>query len=131
MTDARGRPPQPTTAEWAVFAVSALAILGVLGALVAEWAIGPSDPPTFRTEITGVRPVLGRFHVPVEVENSGSRAAADVHVRAELTLGAEVVQAEETVDFLAPGERTTLTFVFGPDPRQGRLSVAVDAFREP
>ncbi len=131
MNDARGRPPQPTAAEWAVFAVSALAIVGVLGVLVAEWAVGPSTPPTFRTEITEVRPGEGRFHVPVKVKNVGSQAAAEVRVRAELTLGADMVEAEETIDFLAPGETTSVTFVFDRDPGQGRLSVAVDAFREP
>ncbi len=131
MTDARGHPPRPTRAEWAVFAVSALAILGVLGILVAEWAIGPSGPPTFETDITEVRRAEGRFHVAVKVKNVGSQAAAEVRVRAELTLGAEVVEAEETIDFLAPGETTSVTFVFARDPNEGQLSVAVDAFREP
>lgn len=131
--DAKGGPrrPQRTAAEWVVFAVSALLILAVTAVLVADWALGPSHPPTFRTTVKTVRPREGAYQVPVEVENVGNQAAADVRVDGELETGVEVSEAQETIDFLAPGEKTTVTFVFNRDPGKGRLSVSVNAFREP
>lgn len=114
-----------------MFGVSAVLILAVVAVLVMEWAAGRSTPPTFRTAAKTVRSLDGKYQVPVEVVNVGSQAAAGVRVRAELHLEAEVVEAEEVLDFVAPGEQTRVTFVFDRDPGKGRLSVSVRAFKEP
>lgn len=114
-----------------MFAISMLFIVALVGVLVVEWAARPSTPPTFRTRVETVHLVDGTFHVPVTVENIGSQAAAGVQVGAELDLGIGTLNAEEVLDFLAPGESTTVTFVFARDPRQGNLSVSVRAFEEP
>ncbi len=122
---------QRTTAEWVVFTVSALLILAVTAVLIADWALGPSDPPRFRITVNSVRHREGGYQVPVEVENVGNQAAAEVQVGAELQSGAGVSEAEVTIDFVAPKEKTTVTLVFDRDPRKGRLSVSVNSFREP
>ncbi len=124
-------PPRPTGAEWVVFSVSAVAIVAVVAVLLFDWATRSSSPPTFRLTPGAVRAAEGAFHVPVDVENIGSRAAADVYINAELKMRGEMVTAEETIKFLAPGETTGVTFVFELDPRQGELSVSVTAFRDP
>ncbi len=120
-----------TGAEWTMFAVSAAFIAALVGALAVDWAAGPARPAAFRTRVEAVRPVDAKFQVPVRVENIGSQTAAGVRVGAELELGGEVVDIDEMLDFVAPGESTTLTFVFDRDPRRGRLSVSVRAFKEP
>ncbi len=132
-TDAEGNPQrrQRTAAEWAVFAVAALVIVLVAGVLVVGWAAGSSDPPRFRTQMKTVRALEGGYQVPVEVQNVGDQAAANVKVSAELQAGAKTRKTEETIDFLAPAEKTMVTFVFDRDPTKGHLSVSVSAFREP
>lgn len=75
--------------------------------------------------------IEGGYQVPVEVQNVGDEAAANVKVSAELEAGAETRKAEETIDFLAPAEKTMVTCVFDHDPRKGHLFVSVSAFREP
>jgi uncharacterized protein (TIGR02588 family) len=88
-------------------------------------------PATFRTQVKPVHPLDGRYRVPADVENVGNQAAADVLVTAELKIANEVIQADETIPFLAPGENTTVTFVFAGDPRKGNFSISVSAYREP
>lgn len=131
--DAKGerRPPERTAAEWAIFAVSALLILTVVAVLVVDWAQHGSAPPAFRTTVRAVRLVPGGYQVPVEVQNVGEQAAAEVRVEARLDVGGEVTDAEQTIDFLAPEEDMTVTFVFEHDPRNGALSASVTAFSEP
>ncbi len=125
------RRPQKTAAEWTVFGVAATLILAVGAILVADWALSPSNPPIFHTQVKAVRLLEGNYHVPVIVENIGNQAAREVHVTAELKTDAEAAKAEETIDFLASDEETTVTFIFTSDPRQGDLSISVIAFREP
>ncbi len=116
-------------AEWALFALSSAVILAVVALLVAQWAA--SGPPAFRATPGAVRHLQGRYQVPVTVENVGKDPAAAVTVTAELELAGEVTEAEQTLDFLAPDEEATVTFVFDRDPRSGQLSVSVSGFREP
>ncbi len=131
MTESGAERPARTAAEWTIFGLSSAIILAVVGLLVAQWPTGAATPPTFRATQGDVREIDGRYHVPVGVENVGAQAAAGVTVKAELRLGGEVTQAEQTLDFLASDEKGTVTFVFDRDPRRGQLSVAVSAFREP
>ncbi len=131
--DAQGqhRGTHRTRAEWTTFAISAALILVVVGALVVEWAVRPSTPPAFRTTVRTVRLAYGKYQVPVGVKNTGNQSAGGVRVSARLELDREVTDAEEVLDFMAPGEETTVTFVFDRHPRKGRLSVSVRAFKEP
>jgi len=124
-TDAR------TAAEWGLFGIAALLVAAVVAILVLDWANGASDPAAFRTTLRPAVAAEGGHQVPVEIENSGGQAAAEIVVRAELEIDGEVVEAEETVDFLAGGERTEVTFVFAHDPATGGLTVQVASYREP
>ncbi len=114
-----------------MFAISTLLILGLVAALVVEWTARPPTPAMFRTTVETIRRADGEYQVPVRVENTGSQTAAGVQVGAELELDGEVTGIEEMLDFMAPAERATVTFVFDRDPRRGRLSVSVRAFKEP
>ncbi len=112
-----------------MFALSSAVILAVVALLVAQWAA--SGPSAFRATPKAVRHLQGRYQLPVTVENVGEDPAAAVTVTAELELAGEVTEAEQTLDFLAPDEEATVTFVFDRDPRSGQLSVSVSGFREP
>ena len=57
--------------------------------------------------------------------------AAGVRVSGVLDASGEVAKTEEMLDFMAPAEEATVTFIFDRDPRSGRLSVSVRAFMEP
>jgi uncharacterized protein (TIGR02588 family) len=120
-----------TIAEWGLFGSSAAVVLVVVVALALDWANGGADPAAFRTEIGPVVSGEGGHQVAVEVENTGGQAAAEVVVAAELALRDEIVEAEQTIDFLAGGERVEVTFVFADDPGAGRLTVQVTSYREP
>ncbi len=128
----RRRRSQQTAAEWTIFGISAALILAVVAVLLTDWVAGTSGPPRFSTAVKPVRAFDRSFQVPVSVRNVGDKAAREVRVAAKLALGGgEVIEAQETVDVLAPRQTATLIFVFDRDPRMGELSVSVRAYREP
>jgi uncharacterized protein (TIGR02588 family) len=122
---ARGR------AEWATFAAAAAVLLAVLALLTAQLfrTDEPAAPVAGRTG--EVREAASRFFVDVDVTNEGDLTAADVQVLAELTIAGEVVEGEQTVDFLAGGETARLVFSFDGDPRRGDLVVRVGGHSRP
>ena len=50
---------------------------------------------------------------------------------ATLTVGDEVHEGEQVVDFVAGGEEEPLVFVFPDDPGGGDLEVAVASYADP
>jgi uncharacterized protein (TIGR02588 family) len=124
------RPPR-TTAEWVTFAVSVGILLVVVG-LIATQATGSDRPALPRVAKTGPVEHRGdRFLVPVEIRNDGGATAEAVQVTAELTVGDEVVEADQTVEFLAQEEKAEVVFVFDRDPAAGQLDVRVTGFTVP
>ncbi len=128
--DADPSPLSRTRAEWALFGVSSAVILAVVTLLVAQWAVAASGPPAFRAIAEPMRQVNGQYQVPVTVENIGNEAAAGVIVTGKLRLRGQETAAEQTLDFLSPDQKATVTFAFDRDPRSGELSVSVTGFRE-
>ena len=125
------RRPARTAAEWVTFAVSAAILLVVVG-LIATQAAGSDRPALPRVLKTGPVERHGdRFVVPVEVRNDGGATAEAVQVTAELTIGEETVEADQTVEFLAQGETAEVAFVFEEDPAGGELKVRVTGYTVP
>lgn len=128
---ANGGRPARTVAEWVTFAVS-VAILLVLVGLIAVEAGEPDRPALPRVVETGPVERQGdAFLVPVTVRNEGGATAEAVQVVAELTIGDEVTEADQTVEFLARDETAEVAFVFAQDPAGGTLDVRVTGFTVP
>ena len=120
-----------TPAEWVTFAVSMLILAFVLGAIAVQIP-GSDEPPAPSARVDGEpRQVRGRWFVPVEVVNDGDLTAENVQVTAELLIGDETFEADQTLDFLAGGETQHLEFVFDDDPESGELTVEVAGYRDP
>ncbi|MBA2337078.1 MAG: TIGR02588 family protein [Acidimicrobiia bacterium] len=120
-----------TTPEWVTFAAACVVLLTLVG-LIAGQLLGDREPATPRATVAGdAEPRGSRFQVPVMVVNDGDATAAAVSVVAELTIGAETLTAQQTIDFLAGGATEDLVFIFDADPASGELVVRVDGFTEP
>ena len=66
-----------------------------------------------------------------EVLTEGDKTAANVQVRAELTIDGETIDGDQTIDFLSGGEDRALVFVFEQDPANGDVQVLVTSFAKP
>lgn len=120
-----------TPAEWVTLAVSSMILAVVLGAIAIQ-VPGSDELPAPTARVDGEpRQVDGRWFVPVEVGNDGDLTAENVQVSAELVVGAETFEAEQTVDFLSGGATQKLEFVFDEDPGAGELTVEVSGYRDP
>jgi len=123
--------PARSAAEWVTFAVSVLILLVLVG-LIATEAGEPDRPALPRVVETGPVERHGeRFLVPVKIRNEGGATAESVQIVAELTIGAEVTEADQTVEFLARDETAEVAFVFDEDPATGTLDVRVAGFTVP
>ena len=132
MTSPRTLLSSRSAPEWVTFAVSLVVLLAVVGLLVAQMrdGSGPADPRAVVVE-ADIEARGDRFAVPVRVTNEGDRGAQSVQVTAELVVGEEVTDADQTIDFLGADESVTLVFMFDEDPSTGELTVTVDGFTEP
>ncbi len=120
-----------TTPEWVTFAAACVVLLTLVG-LIAGQLFGDREPADPSATVAGdVDPRGSRFHVPVVVVNDGDATAAEVSVVAELTIGEQVLAAQQTIAFLAGGATEDLVFIFDDDPAGGELVVRVDGFTEP
>lgn len=120
-----------TPAEWITFGISVAILLVVVG-LIASQAVGSDSSALPRVLRTGPVERRGdRFLVPVEIRNEGGGTAETVQVTAELTLGEETIEADQTVEFLAQGERAEVVFVFEDDPASGELDIRVSSYTVP
>lgn len=124
-----GRDPR-TAAEWVTFAIACallVALAVVIGTRSGDDA--PAEPAAVQTGPI-IRSAAG-YEVRVEVRNVGGRTAAEVQVRAELTIDGEVTESDQVVDFLAGDDTEDLTFVFEDDPADGELVVEVMGYATP
>ena len=118
-------------AEWVTFGVS-LAILLLVASLIAVQTREPDRPPMPKVVTSGPAERRGEhFVVPVEIRNDGGGTAESVQVVAELTIGDEVSESDQTIEFLARGESAEVAFVFEDDPAGGELKVHVAGFTVP
>ena len=127
----KGQREPRTPAEWVTFAISLL-ILGGVVALIVMQIPGSDRPAAPVARLAGEAREKGqKWFVPVEVSNEGDLTAENLQVAAELVVGAETFEADQTLDFLAGGESQRLEFVFDEDPSKGELTVEVTGYREP
>jgi uncharacterized protein (TIGR02588 family) len=119
-----------TIAEWVTFATSCLVLAAVVALIVVQ-LFEPRTPPAPTVSVAGTRQVGDRWFVDVVVTNEGKETAAEVQVAAQLTIGEDVTEGDQTVDFLAGSEEHRLVFTFDDDPASGELSVTVSSFSEP
>lgn len=122
--------PGRTTPQWITLAVSSAVLAVVVVLLVVQIGAG-DDPPEPVVTVGATVDRDGLFHVPVAVDNRGDRAASNVQVTAELTVGSTTVETDQTIDFLGAGETEDLVFVFADDPAGGELTIAVAGFAAP
>lgn len=108
-----------------------LLVLAVLVGLIVAQLLAPRTPaePVVRVEGTERRSDL--HHVEVAVTNEGDKTAANVQVRAELSVDGQVTESDQVIDFLAGGAVEDLVFVFDDDPDDGELTVEVGGFTVP
>lgn len=108
-----------------------LLVLAVLVGLIVAQLLAPRTPaePVVRVEETERRGDL--HHVEVAVTNEGDKTAANVQVRAELSVDGQVTESDQVIDFLAGGAVEDLVFVFDDDPDDGELTVEVGGFTVP
>lgn len=122
--------PKRSAAEWTTFAIASALLLALVGFIVNQ--IPKSDPPAAPdATIQKVTERDGRFFVAVEVENRGGRTAENVQVVATLTIGEDVTEGDQMVDFLAGEEIEDVEFVFDDDPASGELTVSVTGYTVP
>jgi uncharacterized protein (TIGR02588 family) len=120
-----------SSAEWVTFGVSVL-VLAVVVALIGVQALSGEDPPAPVARRDGEIDRRGdRWFVPVTLKNEGDATAENVQVTASFTRGDEVIEADQSVDFLSGGETEELEFVFDDDPGTGELEVRVTGYQLP
>ncbi|MGQ0434582.1 MAG: TIGR02588 family protein [Microthrixaceae bacterium] len=124
-----GRGPR-TGAEWVTFTIACALLVALAVVIVTRSGDdAPAEPVASQTGSI-IRSAAG-YEVPVEVRNVGGRTAAEVQVRVELTIGGEVSESDQVVDFLAGDDSEDLTFVFEDDPADGELVVEVVGYATP
>lgn len=129
-TTTTAREPR-SRSEWVALAGSCV-VLAILVLLIVGQLLGDRRPPAPVVTIEGPPRTVGALHhVEVILRNDGDDTAAAVQVTASLGLHDEVVEADQTVDFLAGGEEVELVFVFSDDPGDGDLTVEVAGFAVP
>lgn len=127
--DPAGRGPR-TGAEWVTFTI-ACAILVALGAVIVARTGDDAPAEPIAAQAGPIIRSAAGYEVPVEVRNTGGLTAAEVQVRAELTIDDEVTESDQVVDFLAGDDTADLTFVFEDDPADGELVVEVTGYSTP
>jgi uncharacterized protein (TIGR02588 family) len=135
----KGDPPNPdrdgrSAAEWTTLAVSLAILVAVFGLVIWFEVRGTSNQPVFAIDVaTGdIRHSGDSYYVDVEIRNDGDETVEGLVIEATLTSGTgEPEVGEISIDFLAGGERTTGTFIFGMDPGAGTLSVRPVSYKQP
>jgi uncharacterized protein (TIGR02588 family) len=123
-----GRP----AAEWVAFGIASALVLAVISAIVVEWLRPDVEPPRqFELSVVEVLETPDAYHATVRVRNTGTQTAENVKVRAELRVDRSMETSEHTLRFLAGHDAAELVYVFGEDPRQGRLDVSVVSYLIP
>jgi uncharacterized protein (TIGR02588 family) len=126
--------PGRTMAEWVSLGLS-LAVIAALLGLLGYAHVRRGDEPAaieVQPQLEQVRLRDGAYYVPVEIKNTGGKAAEELRVPVTLTApGAEPETATITLHLLAGGEAHQATVVFRGDPRRGRVASGPVTFVEP
>jgi uncharacterized protein (TIGR02588 family) len=131
VSDAQQEKKGRTAPEWITFAVSLLLLAGLVG-LIARDMVEEERPANPTAAISGEPRRLGdQFIVTVEVENKGDLAALSVQVKTELTIGDEVIDGDQVVDFLAGSATEEVEVVLPRNPGDGELTARVTGFQHP
>jgi len=120
-----------TTPEWIAFAMSLLLLGGVVGLIVRD-LIEPESPAQPVAKIVGEPRRAGdQFIVTVEVTNEGDETAVEVQVQAELVLGEETLEGDQTLELLPGSATEEVEIVLPEDPAGGELTARVTSFQNP
>lgn len=123
--------PNTSTAEWIVAAVSAALVIGVVGFLIYD-GVRPLTPPNVTIEVDSVRTAGLGYLVLFRARNSGRGTAADVVVEGELAADSGRVETSETtIDYVPAGGVQRGGLYFEHDPRQLRLRLRAQGYRDP
>jgi uncharacterized protein (TIGR02588 family) len=126
------RPRQTPLAEWISATIGALLIVATLSALIYEAIVSPDLPPEFQTDVIAVSPTNSGYRVTFRIRNLGTRTAAAVHVRGEISVaGATADAAETVVDYVGAESSASGALLFVRDPRLGELSVRAVGYQDP
>jgi uncharacterized protein (TIGR02588 family) len=117
-----------TIAERVSLFVSAFIVLALVVLVIFNRYNKGNRPPAIyaRTLDSLYRQTNGIHYIPIEVTNTGSKAAEAVKIQG--TLGNETRDFD--IDFLDGEERASGTLAFSTDPRT-QLKLEVISFREP
>lgn len=127
-----------STAEWITFGVSLVIVLGFFGALVTQALLTGREPARIlpQPQLADVSVVEGQYYLPVQIQNEGDQAAADVWVEIVLqsTDGTEAPRRETAlvhIDFLPGHGSEDGIAVFESDPRRGEVKPGGIGFLKP
>ena len=118
--------------EWIAASVGACLLVGTLATLVYDTVSTTASPPDLHVEVITVATTSAGYRVDVRVRNAGTQTAAEVQVRAEVSVdGSAVETADAVIDYVAGGASATAGLLFAKDPRAGDLSVRAVGYRAP
>jgi uncharacterized protein (TIGR02588 family) len=124
---------QKNSLEWVVFSIGLVLVGAVLGYLVYVGLTRGDDPPMIDVQLGTAEVQLGRFVVPVTVENHGDQVAENVTIEVELTLPSGE-QETGSIDFdFIPREATRNGWVtFLSDPATAsEVAIHVPGYKQP
>lgn len=123
----------PPLAEWIAAALGLLLVLACAGVLGWHALRGEEGPPDPSLQVEAIEALPGGgFVVRLQVRNAGSQAAADLHVSGELHgVDAAPERSQALIDHVPAGSSREAGLYFTRDPRQGRLSLRAEGYREP
>ena len=128
----KSAPAKTPVAEWIAAGLGLVLTLAVLGYSIWESVAQDGGPPVLSVTAEAAVATPGGFVAPIAVRNTGDATAAAVEVRGELQLpGGDVETAHATLAYVPAGGEARAGLVFRTDPRQGRLSLAVEGYEEP
>lgn len=119
-----------STAEKVSFAIAGAVVLAIAVAIAVLGARDPRPPELTAVLVGEPRTRGAQTYVTAEVRNSGTTAAQEVQVVAEVMEGDEATPVgEQVVSFLAGGGSSTLVFVLGSPDLNG-LTIRVQSYTD-
>lgn len=136
--DAAPNSQERSTAEWITFGVSLVIVLAFFGTLVTQALLTGREPARILVEprLAEVRGVEGQYYLPIQIQNEGDQAAADVWIEVvlESTDDTDAPRRETALvhlDFLPGHGSEAGTVVFEADPRRGEVSTGGIGYLKP
>jgi uncharacterized protein (TIGR02588 family) len=126
------RPPR-SLAEWVTFSLASIIVGAIAGLIIYAWATERNQPPILEiSQAEPIRPINGKFYVPIKTVNQGGKTAEAIHAIAELRVNGTIVEASDLqIDFLSSNETEEGAFIFTQDPRRGELRLRVGSYKTP